>query len=57
MQLLYTSLRLAKEVQLNMWVRFCLAAARTAGGRHADGVDIRTTMTSAPPNRGRSSPE
>jgi hypothetical protein len=46
-RLLYTSLRLAKEVQLNMWVRFCLAAVRTAGGRCADGVHIRTTVTPA----------
>lgn len=47
-QLLYTALRLAKEVQLNMWVRFCLAAVRVAGGRHVDGVDIHTTVTPAP---------
>ncbi|HEX2177722.1 MAG TPA: DUF1990 family protein [Nocardioidaceae bacterium] len=40
--LLYSRLRVAKEVQLNMWVRFCLAAASTAGGRPADGVHICT---------------
>jgi hypothetical protein len=45
--LLYASLRLAKEIQLNMWVRFCLAAVRTAGGRAVDGVGIRTTVTPA----------
>lgn len=40
--LLYTHLRLAKEIQLNMWVRFCRAAAATAGGRATDGIQIRT---------------
>ncbi|HEY3527904.1 MAG TPA: DUF1990 family protein [Nocardioides sp.] len=42
---LYTHLRLAKEIQLNMWVRVCGAAARLAGGRLVDGVEIRTTTT------------
>lgn len=36
--LLYAQLRLAKEIQFNMWVRFCLSAARRAGGRPHDGV-------------------
>jgi len=40
--LLYSRLRLAKEVQLNMWVRFCLAAVETSGGRLLDGVRIDT---------------
>ncbi|MEU0470090.1 MULTISPECIES: DUF1990 family protein [unclassified Amycolatopsis] len=40
--LLYARLRFAKEVQLNMWVRFCLAAAATTGGRLVDGVHITT---------------
>lgn len=40
--LLYSHLRLAKEVQLNMWVRFCLAAVATSGGRLVDGVHICT---------------
>lgn len=44
-QLLYARLRLAKEIQLNMWVRFCLSAARAAGGRAVDGVEIRTVIT------------
>ncbi len=39
---LYTRLRLAKEMQLNMWTRFCLQAATLAGGRARGGVDIRT---------------
>jgi hypothetical protein len=42
--LLYSHLRLAKEVQLNMWVRFCLAAADTSGGRLVDGVHITTRI-------------
>lgn len=46
--LLYSRLRLAKEIQLNMWVRFCLAAARESGGRLQDGVEIQTTVSPAP---------
>lgn len=53
-QLLYTHLRLAKEVQLNMWVRFCLAAAVTAGGRPADGVHIDTRRIDGDTPTGRS---
>lgn len=41
-RLLYGHLRLAKEVQLNMWVRFCLSVARASGGRVLDGVHVRT---------------
>ncbi|WP_202863597.1 DUF1990 family protein [Ornithinimicrobium avium] len=41
-QLLYSYLRLAKEIQLNMWVRFCLSAAKEAGGRPRDGVEVCT---------------
>lgn len=40
--LLYARLRLAKEIQLNMWVRFCLSAVRTSQGRLVDGVHIST---------------
>lgn len=40
--LLYSHLRLAKEVQLNMWVRFCQTAVTTSGGRLVDGVHIST---------------
>ena len=40
--LLYSRLRLAKEIQLNMWVRFCRAAARAAGGRPSHGIEIET---------------
>ena len=40
--LLYNKLRLAKEVQLNMWSHFCVRAARLAGGRPQGAVTIRT---------------
>ncbi|MCT2587757.1 DUF1990 family protein [Actinophytocola sp. S1-96] len=40
--LLYARLRVAKEIQLNMWVRYCLGAARVAGGRVRDGVHVTT---------------
>ena len=40
--LMYNKLRLAKEVQLNMWTHFCLRAATLAGGRPRGGVTIRT---------------
>ncbi|MES9524940.1 DUF1990 domain-containing protein [Streptomyces capoamus] len=46
--LLYSHLRLAKEIQLNMWVRFCLSAVATSGGRLADGVHIRTRWLESP---------
>ncbi|GLX53959.1 hypothetical protein Shyhy01_69080 [Streptomyces hygroscopicus subsp. hygroscopicus] len=39
---LYSHLRVAKEIQLNMWVRFCLSAVALSGGRLVDGVHIRT---------------
>jgi Domain of unknown function (DUF1990) len=40
--LLYNKLRLAKEIQLNMWSHFCVRAAALAGGRPQGGVTIRT---------------
>jgi hypothetical protein len=40
--LLYNKLRLAKEIQLNMWSHFCVRAAELAGGRPEGGVTIRT---------------
>ena len=46
--LLYSHLRLAKEIQLNMWVRFCLTAADLAGGRARGGVTIRTRVVDQP---------
>jgi Domain of unknown function (DUF1990) len=46
--LLYSRLQLAKEIQLNMWVRFCQSAAELAGGRPRCGVTIRTRMVDEP---------
>ena len=40
--LLYNKLRLAKEVQLNMWSHFCVRTAWLAGGRPQGGITIRT---------------
>lgn len=40
--LLYNKVRLAKEIQLNMWSHFCVRAAKLAGGRLRGGVTIRT---------------
>jgi hypothetical protein len=40
--LLYNRLRLAKEIQLNMWTHFCIRTAALAGGRPEGGVTIRT---------------
>ncbi|TQM44485.1 DUF1990 family protein [Pseudonocardia cypriaca] len=40
--LLYTRLRLAKEIQLNLWVETCLRLARDVGGRPRGGVRIET---------------
>jgi len=40
--LLYNRLRLAKEIQLNMWSHFCVRAAALAGGRPQGGITIRT---------------
>ncbi len=47
--LLYNRLRLAKEIQLNMWSHFCLRAAALAGGRPQGGVTIRTWWLDWPP--------
>ncbi len=46
--LLYARLRLAKEIQLNMWVRFCLTAAKLAGGKARGGVTIQTRVVDLP---------
>lgn len=40
--LLYSRLRVAKEIQFNMWVHFCLNAASFSGGRPSGGVVIDT---------------
>ncbi|MYQ96621.1 DUF1990 family protein [Streptomyces sp. SID4946] len=50
---LYSHLRVAKEIQLNMWVRFCLSAVKISGGRLVDGVHIHTRRLSPPPRAAR----
>jgi hypothetical protein len=40
--LLYNKLKLAKEIQLNMWSHFCVRVAVLAGGRPQGGVTIHT---------------
>jgi hypothetical protein len=47
--LLYNRLRLAKEIQLNMWSHFCIRVAALAGGRPHHGVTIRTRWLDWPP--------
>jgi hypothetical protein len=44
---LYSRLRLAKEIQLNMWLRFCCSAAAVSGGRIDGGVEIGTVISPA----------
>jgi len=39
---MYNKLRLAKEIQLNMWTHFCIRTAALAGGRPRGGITIRT---------------
>jgi Domain of unknown function (DUF1990) len=51
--LLYNRLRLAREIQLNMWTHFCVRAAALAGGRPQGGVTIRTRWLPWPPASGR----
>jgi hypothetical protein len=48
--LLYNKLRLAKEIQLNMWTHFCIRAAAQAQGRPQGGITIRTRQLSWPPS-------
>ncbi len=55
-RLLYADLRVAKEMQLYMWVRACEAAARIAGGRVRDGVDVITRRVESDPRGGRDRP-
>jgi hypothetical protein len=47
--LLYNKLRLAKEIQLNMWSHFCVRVAALADGRPQGGVTIRTRWVNWPP--------
>lgn len=45
--LLYVRMRLAKEIQFNMWVRFCLSAVKVSRGRLLDGVHVATRSVPA----------
>lgn len=40
--LLYSRLRIAKEIQFNMWVHFCLQTVGFSGGRLRGGVTVVT---------------
>lgn len=41
--LLYDRLRLAKEVQLNMWTHFLQRVAQVTGGRMTGGIEVHTS--------------
>ncbi len=45
---LYNRLRLAKEIQLNLWVETCLRMARLGHGRPRDGVHVDTRRVDMP---------
>ncbi|TDD42441.1 DUF1990 family protein [Saccharopolyspora elongata] len=55
--LLYARARLAKEMQLNMWVRCCLRAADLAHGRARGGVHIHTRRTTTCAQEPRAGPD
>jgi hypothetical protein len=46
--LLYSTMRLAKEIQLNMWTHFCLRIAKLSGGRPEGGLTIATRTVDWP---------
>jgi hypothetical protein len=54
--LMYNKLRLAKEIQLNMWTHVCIQAATLAGGRVRGGVTIRTHWVDWPKSGPDSAP-
>ena len=45
---LYNRLRLAKEIQLNLWLETCLRLAAFGGGRPRDGVHVDTRRVEDP---------
>jgi hypothetical protein len=47
--LLYHHLRMAKEVQLHMWISFLEGVVSLSGGRMTGGVEIDTRRVLAPP--------
>jgi hypothetical protein len=46
--LLYHRVRMAKEVQVHMWISFLEGAAKVAGGRMTGGVEIDTRLIENP---------
>jgi hypothetical protein len=46
--LLYNTLLLAKEIQLNLWTETCLGVARNSGGRLCGGVRVQTRRVADP---------
>jgi hypothetical protein len=46
--LLYDRLRIAKEMQLHMWVHFCMRVAELCGGRLVGEVEVRTERSVVP---------
>ena len=49
--LLYNTLLLAKEIQLNLWTETCLGVARNSGGRLRGGVRVHTRRVEDPAER------
>jgi hypothetical protein len=45
---LYDRLRIAKEIQLHMWVHFCTRVAELCGGRMVGEVEVRTERSVVP---------
>jgi hypothetical protein len=46
--LLYSHVRMAKEIQLHMWTSYIERVARRAGGRLTQGIDIHTRRVERP---------
>jgi hypothetical protein len=44
--LLYSHMRMSKEIQVHMWTSVLERAAKLAGGRIVDGIDIETVVCS-----------
>jgi uncharacterized protein DUF1990 len=47
--LLYNHLRLAKEIQFNLWTETCLGVVRRSGGRRHGGLRVCTRQVAWPP--------
>jgi hypothetical protein len=46
--MLYNRLRLAKEIQLNLWLETCLELAALGGAHPRDGVHVDTRRVEEP---------